>query len=160
MRGAERQNRRGARLDSRHSILWSGRGAVMPYMSQPATCEKQCNCTDPHGDTRLIVVTGNVRERVTAVREIIRKQLSRQVVILPEAASIVFGGGFWRLDSLTVKRGATLSSMCSKKWNGWLPVRGNGRLGFVIGGFSRWACLLAGTGRRAGRLPDDPATGI
>ena len=69
-------------------------------ITQPATCEKECACQN-HDDsaTRLIVVTGGPGAGKTAVLEIIKKELCKHVVILPEAASIVFGGGFWRLPS-------------------------------------------------------------
>lgn len=77
----------------------------MPHVNQPAVCEKDCQCAAAAiGETRLIVVTGGPGAGKTAVLEVIRKQLCRHVVILPEAASIVFGGGFWRLDSLSARR--------------------------------------------------------
>lgn len=69
-------------------------------INHPATCDKHCSCTESHKNTKLIVITGGPGAGKTAVLEIIRKQLCEHVVILPEAASIVFGGGFWRLESL------------------------------------------------------------
>lgn len=76
----------------------------MPAITQPAICEKECHCEN-HIDckTRLIVVTGGPGAGKTAVLEIIRKELCKHVVILPEAASIVFGGGFWRLPSVSAR---------------------------------------------------------
>lgn len=71
----------------------------MQQVNKPATCEKRCPCRGPHTDTRLIVLTGGPGAGKTAILEIIRKQLCEHVVILPEAASIVFGGGFWRLET-------------------------------------------------------------
>jgi predicted ATPase len=50
-------------------------------------------------EPRLIVVTGGPGAGKTAVLEMIRKQLCKHVVILPEAASIIFSGGFWRIES-------------------------------------------------------------
>jgi len=78
----------------------------MPEARKPATCEKECSCTAVHDVTNLIVITGGPGAGKTAVLEIIRKQLCEHVVILPESASIIFGGGFWRLDSLSGRRAA------------------------------------------------------
>ena len=81
----------------------------MPHTTTPATCEKDCACTlVPNGAPKMIVVTGGPGAGKTAVLEIIRKQLCRHVAILPEAASIVFGGGFWRLPSASAR-------MCSQR---------------------------------------------
>lgn len=71
----------------------------MLNITKPATCEKNCGCSQPHTATKLVVLTGGPGAGKTAVLEIIRKQLCEHVVILPEAASIVFGGGFWRLET-------------------------------------------------------------
>lgn len=72
--------------------------------NQPATCEHECDCTLHQGSkTGLIVLTGGPGAGKTAVLEIIRKQLCEHVVILPEAASVVFGGGFWRLPSKSAR---------------------------------------------------------
>lgn len=78
----------------------------MPDAKKPATCEKDCSCSAAHDDTKLIVITGGPGAGKTAVLEIIRKQLCEHVVILPESASIIFGGGFWRLDSPSARRAA------------------------------------------------------
>lgn len=69
--------------------------------NQPAVCDKPCSggVFSGNGHPRLIVVTGGPGAGKTAVLEIIRKDLCEHVVILPEAASIVFGGGFWRLNT-------------------------------------------------------------
>ncbi len=60
----------------------------------------------PFSSTKLIVITGGPGAGKTAIIEMTRKLLSDQSVILPEAASIVFGGGFWRLASLSAKTAA------------------------------------------------------
>lgn len=57
-------------------------------------------------DTSLVVLTGGPGAGKTAVLELIRKVLCEHVAILPEAASILFGGGFWRLDSTSGKMAA------------------------------------------------------
>lgn len=73
-------------------------------VNKPSICEKDCGCPDHILDgTKLLVVTGGPGSGKTAVLKIIRKELCKHVVILPEAASIVFGGGFWRLESQSSK---------------------------------------------------------
>lgn len=55
---------------------------------------------------KLIVITGGPGAGKTAILEMAKKLISEKSVILPEAASIIFGGGFWRLQSLTAKTAA------------------------------------------------------
>ena len=47
----------------------------------------------------LIVLTGGPGAGKTAVLEAARKFLPLDVALLPEAATIVYGGGFWRMKS-------------------------------------------------------------
>lgn len=54
----------------------------------------------------LIVLTGGPGAGKTAVLEVIRKHSNGHVVVLPEAASIVFGGGFPRKPSYAGRRAA------------------------------------------------------
>jgi len=63
-----------------------------------------CHCNRKHGKTKLIVITGGPGAGKTAVLELAKKQLCRHVAIFPEAASIIFGGGFWRLESKGAKK--------------------------------------------------------
>lgn len=56
--------------------------------------------------TPLIVLTGGPGAGKTAVLEFARKIVPNDVVIFPEAASILFMGGFWRFDSATSKKAA------------------------------------------------------
>ncbi|MEO7730300.1 MAG: hypothetical protein ABIY55_04965, partial [Kofleriaceae bacterium] len=53
------------------------------------------NCTQPH-TSRRIVLTGGPGAGKTAVLELMRRTLCKHVTVLPEAAGIVFGGGFPR----------------------------------------------------------------
>lgn len=76
---------------------------------QPYSCEKKCPCTQIPLPTKFIVITGGPGAGKTAVLEFVRKMLCEHVAILPEAASILFGGGFWRLDSSTAKMAAQRS---------------------------------------------------
>ena len=68
------------------------------------SCDCPCSCKKVSHDTQLVVLTGGPGAGKTAVLEFVRKALCEHIAILPEAASILFGGGFWRLDSDAAKR--------------------------------------------------------
>jgi predicted ATPase len=57
-----------------------------------------CACSDPHLQKR-IVLTGGPGSGKTAVLELIRQYFCEHVHVLPESASIVFGGGFPRASA-------------------------------------------------------------
>jgi predicted ATPase len=65
----------------------------------------ECGCDGVH-QPRRIVLTGGPGAGKTAVLEMVRRSMCRHVHVLPEAASIVFGGGFPRLDDTTCRRAA------------------------------------------------------
>ncbi|MGE4130548.1 MAG: ATP-binding protein [Bdellovibrionales bacterium] len=77
-----------------------------PAMGQPIVCQNKCNAVKDQGATRLLVITGGPGAGKTAVLEMAKKVLCEHIAILPEAASIVFGGGFWRLESPSAKSAA------------------------------------------------------
>lgn len=56
---------------------------------------RNCGCELTHA-RRRIVLTGGPGAGKTAVLELVRRTLCRHVIVLPEAAGIVFGGGFPR----------------------------------------------------------------
>lgn len=58
----------------------------------------QCHCTEAHARKR-IVVTGGPGAGKTAVLELARHIFCKHVLVLPEAAGILFGGGFPRTTS-------------------------------------------------------------
>ena len=60
---------------------------------------RQCRCTDTSHRTRLVAITGGPGAGKTAILELAARALCSHVAILPEAAGIVFGGGFPRRDS-------------------------------------------------------------
>lgn len=66
---------------------------------------KPCACREPHPQRR-VVLTGGPGAGKTAVLELIRQSLCEHVVVLPEAAGVVFGGGFPRGTSLSLRRAA------------------------------------------------------
>ena len=58
---------------------------------------RHCACQHPHAVSR-VVLTGGPGAGKTAVLEIVRQILCQHVRVLPEAASVIFGGGFPRGD--------------------------------------------------------------
>lgn len=58
-----------------------------------------CECAGLVHDPKLIVLTGGPGAGKTAVLEVVRRSFCRHVEVLPEAASILFGGGFPRHDT-------------------------------------------------------------
>ena len=65
----------------------------------------ECGCAGVH-HPRRVVLTGGPGAGKTAVLELVRRSLCRHVHVLPEAATIVFGGGFPREDDLICRRAA------------------------------------------------------
>jgi predicted ATPase len=57
-----------------------------------------CRCTERH-ETHRVVLTGGPGAGKTAILEFMRLAFCRHVAILPEAAGVVFGGGFPRADN-------------------------------------------------------------
>ncbi len=72
--------------------------------NNPYSCEKNCSSKNSPTVTQFIVITGGPGAGKTAFLEFIRKVLCERIAVLPEAASILFGGGFWRLTSDSAKR--------------------------------------------------------
>lgn len=66
---------------------------------------KPCECREPH-EKKRIVLTGGPGAGKTAVLELIRQYFCSHVKVLPEAASIIFGGGFPRGDASELRRAA------------------------------------------------------
>ena len=64
---------------------------------------RPCDCAEPH-ERRRIVLTGGPGAGKTAVLELIRQYFCVHVRVLPEAAGIVFGGGFPRVPVVAAQR--------------------------------------------------------
>lgn len=62
-----------------------------------------CECAASSHAPKLVAVTGGPGAGKTAVLEIARRSLCSHVSVLPEAASIVFGGGFPRRPSVPAR---------------------------------------------------------
>ena len=56
----------------------------------------RCACKERRHECRLVVLTGGPGAGKTAVLEIVKKTLCEHIVVLPEAATILFGGGYPR----------------------------------------------------------------
>ena len=64
-----------------------------------------CECSNIH-ERRRVVLTGGPGAGKTALLELIRKSFCSHVRVLPEAAGVVFGGGFPREDDPACRRAA------------------------------------------------------
>jgi predicted ATPase len=64
-----------------------------------------CECSDVH-ERRRVVLTGGPGAGKTALLELIRQSFCKHVEVLPEAASILFGGGFPRDEDEACRRAA------------------------------------------------------
>ena len=67
-------------------------------VNDPEYGAAHCACTAPSHQARLIVVTGGPGGGKTALLELARRDLCEHVALLPEAASVVYGGGFPRRE--------------------------------------------------------------
>jgi predicted ATPase len=70
------------------------------------TGTQQCGCTRTSHTTRLVVLTGGPGAGKTAVLELVRRTLCQHMAVLPESASIIFGGGFPRRETRPARRAA------------------------------------------------------
>ena len=61
---------------------------------------------------KLIAITGGPGAGKTTVLNIIKKSVCEHIAILPEAATVVYSGGFWRLDSPSAKIAAQNAIFC------------------------------------------------
>jgi predicted ATPase len=66
----------------------------------------RCGCTKHKHNSKRIVLTGGPGAGKTAVLEMVRHLLCPHITILPESASILFGGGFWRKPDLAARKAA------------------------------------------------------
>lgn len=65
-----------------------------------------CDCNAERHDPRLVVLTGGPGAGKTATLEVIRRHFCDHVVVLPEAASTLFAGGFLRHSTNVGRRAA------------------------------------------------------
>jgi hypothetical protein len=67
---------------------------------------RTCTCTVKSHDVKFIALTGGPGGGKTALLEIAERVFCKHVAVLPEAAGIIFTGGFPRLDSISARRAA------------------------------------------------------
>lgn len=78
-----------------------------PMTKLPQNGERPCSYQmRKEQQTELVVLTGGPGAGKTAVLELLRKVLCEHVAMLPEAANIIFDGGFWQLDSVSARMAA------------------------------------------------------
>lgn len=68
-------------------------------MIETYTAIKVCHCHRTTHSPKKIVITGGPGAGKSALLEMARMQFCPHVALLPEAATILFRGGFWRDDS-------------------------------------------------------------
>lgn len=64
-----------------------------------------CGCANAHG-MRRVVLTGGPGAGKTAVLELVKQSFCKHVMVLPESAGIVFGGGFPRRSGIEASQAA------------------------------------------------------
>lgn len=82
--------------------------ALTAAMSSP------CPCQGPHVGRR-IVLTGGPGAGKTAVLELVRREFCTHVRVLPESASILFGGGFPREQTEASHKAAQRAIFCVQR---------------------------------------------
>ena len=75
-------------------------------LSRDSVPPEGCACDASGHEPKLIVLTGGPGAGKTALIELVRRHFCEHVAVLPEAASIIFGGGFPRHEALPVRRAA------------------------------------------------------
>lgn len=75
-------------------------------MANDCTAISVCECQRAEDDCKRVVLTGGPGAGKTAILELVKRNFCEHVSVLPEAASIIFGGGFWRRDSIAAKKAA------------------------------------------------------
>ncbi|MBY0518158.1 MAG: ATP-binding protein [Bacteriovoracaceae bacterium] len=73
-------------------------------MTDNCISHTHCDCRNFTHETKRVVITGGPGAGKTAVLEIARKNFCEHIAILPEAASILFGGGFPRGESFSMRK--------------------------------------------------------
>lgn len=90
-----------------------------------------CACVHDSSQTRLIAVTGGPGAGKSAVLELAARSFCSHVVILPEAATILFSGGFPRLPSATARSAAQRAIFRVQKELERLALE-DGRFGMIL----------------------------
>lgn len=62
---------------------------------------KSCDCSEHNSPLKLIVLTGGPGGGKTAILELAQRVFCKHLAFIPEAATIAYSGGFWRMTSMT-----------------------------------------------------------
>lgn len=118
--------------------------------------DETCTCgTTPTGPRRRVVLTGGPGAGKTAALEVVRSHFCQHVAVLPEAAGVVFGGGFPRGASTAARRAAQRAIIHVQcELERWAEEEGTASLTLcdrgLIDGLAYWsespASLLAAAG--------------
>lgn len=81
-------------------------GPMTPEKLSGSGADDCCECEKKEHDCRLVVLTGGPGAGKTAVLEVVRRNFCEHVAVLPEAASILYGGGFPRREAPAARRAA------------------------------------------------------
>lgn len=65
-----------------------------------------CSCEKQAHAPRLVVITGGPGAGKTALLDLAKQIFCTHVVMVPESASLIFSGGFWRVPTNTGKKAA------------------------------------------------------
>lgn len=69
-----------------------------------SNCTGECHCKKETHTPKFVVITGGPGAGKTAVLELVQKVLCPHITVLPETASILFKGGFWRKDTIAGRK--------------------------------------------------------
>jgi predicted ATPase len=98
--------------------------AVLPrelaVRARHATCDGACDCMTktqpmPIQKRRRIVLTGGPGGGKTTAVDLLRRELGSRVVVVPEAATILFSGGFPRSSQWDANRAAQSAIFCVQR---------------------------------------------
>lgn len=85
----------------------------------------RCHCDVERHECRFVALTGGPSAGKTAVLEVVRRNFCEHVGVLPEAASVVFGGGFPRLtDDVTRRAGQRAIYAVQRELERWAKESG------------------------------------
>jgi predicted ATPase len=90
-----------------------------------------CECNHEPGPAKLIAVTGGPGAGKSALLELAARSFCSHVVILPEAATILFGGDFPRLSGVPARRAAQRSIFHVEREMERLAIE-DGRFGTIL----------------------------
>lgn len=90
--------------------------------SAPEACQASCQCVLESHDCKLVVITGGPGAGKTALLEMVRRDFCEHVAVLPEAAGIIYGGGFPRHASDVARRAGQRAIYQVQRQLEWLTV--------------------------------------